>query len=431
MSHFRAASLASTREAATDRRQQLARPAGRVAQAIPRGFLLTQIRAIICFNMKRVHFYGASILIGMGLPILVFAQFKGPTTQPPGGNVPGVIWNMLGGGTQSGATININGSATVNDITTAPSVTNHIFGNNFLEPGKAFHVNQLGAATYYMGNWGGSGSSVQPLTYTVNGDLYAERVGPFYTGAGNEGRMQARKFCFYPGTNPSDCLSSWSSLNSLYVQKVGDSMTGKLSISLGALSGVALETYSGSGTGVSSTAVFAVQGKGMGAGSVGGTFSGGTGVIGNATGNGGIFTGGGYGITSDGASGSVFTNNSTDIVYLSSPGYGVYTSVPSTDYALYTNGKNRLGGVTSIVGNLTVSGNEWGDGTGSSYGNKTDPSGATHYPYTVAPINNGQCYYRSTSQASGSWIYCPAGTYMAGMQANMVANTYNIMCCLQ
>lgn len=77
-----------------------------------------------------------------------------------------------------------------------------------------------------MGNWGGSGGVAQPLTYTVYGDVMAERVNP-YVGTGNEGRMQARKYCFWPG-NPADCITSWPTGAGVYVLKAGDTMTGTL-----------------------------------------------------------------------------------------------------------------------------------------------------------------------------------------------------------
>ena len=102
--------------------------------------------------MKRVFLrYIAPIAIGLSIPSAIFAAsavFSGPTTQPTGGNVPGVIWNMVGGGTQPGAVINIDGAASMGSANIAGQASagnimtntndSNIRKNILLEPNKNY-----------------------------------------------------------------------------------------------------------------------------------------------------------------------------------------------------------------------------------------------------------------------------------------------------
>ena len=201
--------------------------------------------------MKRSTIFIASCgILGAMLPMIALATpaFVGPTTQPPLGNVDGVIWNNpsklqsggfnISGAAQSGA-LSVSGSAViggdtnVQTITTKPNLINYLLGNNRLQSGDSFQVNTVspGASVYSFLNRDPSYASalnqVGPLTVLVNGAL---KVMPTQqTGPGTDGSVQAKKFCFSPGA-ASDCLTAWPPVGS-YVSKAGDSMTGGLTIS--------------------------------------------------------------------------------------------------------------------------------------------------------------------------------------------------------
>ena len=174
--------------------------------------------------IMRAHLRNIAIATFLfGSPQLVLAAtFQGPAQQPPSGNAPGVIWNMKDNPAtvQTGAVINVPGlrnDPTLNDL--------------YITSGKSFHIDQNGASTYQMGNWGGSGGSQKPLTFYLNGDIQVSDFSP-YTSQGTRGRVQASEFCFNPGSGPSDCISDWASAGgSGFVLKTGDRMTGPLLIS--------------------------------------------------------------------------------------------------------------------------------------------------------------------------------------------------------
>ncbi len=228
--------------------------------------------------MKRFNWRIVATVCAIGsIPVIGFATtaFQGPSATPPAGNVPGVIWNMAGTGqTQTGAEINISGTAKVSNIE-ATTIDNTILRDIYLEGTKAFRIDYNGAATYNMGNWGGAGGTSKPLGFTIYGDVKSDWVDP-YVGTGNEGRMQARKFCFHPG-NPTDCITNWSGASGNYVLKTGDTMLGTLKI---------YDTNNGLFSSASATAIFGYAdgssgtggdfyGKGYGLKAVGGSFVGG------------------------------------------------------------------------------------------------------------------------------------------------------------
>ncbi len=133
--------------------------------------------------------------------------FRGPAKAPPSGNVAGVIWNLPPGSTPQDAEINITGQAKLKNISTAVGSRNELFGDIFLEAGKQIRIDTSGASTFGIGNWGGLGGTQMPLTLTVNGGLKIDSIAP--AGLGNDGRVQADKFCFNPGA-AADCISAWS-----------------------------------------------------------------------------------------------------------------------------------------------------------------------------------------------------------------------------
>jgi hypothetical protein len=212
--------------------------------------------------MKRV--YLRTLLFTAGAvftPVAIYAaSFQGPGSgcTPPNCNVPGVIWNMQGTGQiQPGARIDIDGEANFGNS----GQTNDVLGNIGLENAKAFVVSQNGSATFYMGNW--YAAVARALSFTTYGDIYVDRVSP-YTGVGLEGRVQARKFCFYPGTGPNDCVTNWNS--GLHVLKAGDSMTGQLNINSASSYGLFAEspTWGIEGEGGAVGVIGAVQTNGVG-----------------------------------------------------------------------------------------------------------------------------------------------------------------------
>ena len=181
---------------------------------------------MLCYtvaNMSRTTIKSAFIaIIALGLPIAALAQFKGPTQTPTGGNVPGVIWNASGSSvTQPNAQVDFTGTNWI----TNPTVKSD-FG---LTNGRSFRVDLNGLSTYNIQNLN-NGLGNKPFQFTDYGDLFTPGVTP-YVGAGYEGRMQARKFCFYPGTNPGDCITAWPSAGAgQYVLKTGDAMSGQLTV---------------------------------------------------------------------------------------------------------------------------------------------------------------------------------------------------------
>ncbi len=148
--------------------------------------------------MKRAHLrYIAPITISLLIPFGLYAstQFTGPSQSPTGGNTPGVIWDMSTGGTQS-ATINISGTATVNNN---QSVT----GDVYLSNGKALKIQDAASTSYNIGNWYGGTS--KPFTLSLYGDLVLRSFAPGSAGA--RGRVDAQEYCI----NGANCITAWPS----------------------------------------------------------------------------------------------------------------------------------------------------------------------------------------------------------------------------
>ncbi|MBP9863991.1 hypothetical protein KBC54_00890 [Patescibacteria group bacterium] len=312
--------------------------------------------------MKRDYLKVIALLsLGLCFPAVAFGEtWKGaPAFSPPQGNTAGVIWNTAGGGQQTGAEINIDGGATVGSTLTVTGVgtivNDAILKSDVnLTSGKAFKINQQGLATFYMGNWfGGNASS---LIINHKGDLMVDRVPPNYVGPGNEGRVQARKFCFYPGAE-ADCITSWPTGGGLFVNKTGDSMTGPLSLTVGpaftavmADGGTIGGRFAGTSTGI--------QGFSNAAGGYGGAFTGGvrgvqaqgttyglfaqtanvgsgTAVYGFNGATGGDFDGLSYGVKGNGGTAGGYFTDKTNTTYtqLATPSYGLFTN-----NTIYTSG---------------------------------------------------------------------------------------------
>jgi hypothetical protein len=397
--------------------------------------------------MKRFSYILSAVFVVASIPLLVLAQFQGPSQSPPNGNVPGVIWNAAGTGVQqTGAQINIDGDVnsdgsvsakgdiTGNDInaggnlksagdvitrtvsttmeTTPNTLFNYNYGNIVLQSGRAFHIDQSGSSTYWMGNW--ANGSQTPLTFYLNGDLQVSDLNLFPLKQGNRGRVQATQFCFNPGTNPSDCITSWAMNSGLYVQKIGDAMTGPLSIA--APTNVTGLTISGGSIGadLSATTVgLQVYGGNYGAYIAGG--------------------GSGYG------------------TWLSYPSYGTYVTVPaSSNYGLYVNAAGGLTGAqqsavyanvpvgtvglatagrVEATGDLDVAGNTWGGVNSGDFTGRYQQSvfGAPQWQDYV-PANN-KCANRVNAIAGGGSYTCPNGTYMGGVQLNANQQVTNLICC--
>lgn len=183
--------------------------------------------------MSRFHFRTAFITAGVLLPTTILAAtFQGPSQTPPNGNVPGVIWNVVGT-SASQYQAKINFGTPVSGVPYINALSDFGFTS-----GKALRVDVNGPSALNMGNWGGPGGSGKDLTFTIYGGERVMSIGanPIL---GQDGRVQADKFCFNPG-NPSDCIMSGDTGNwlsgggsGLYVLKAGDTMTGLLTASAG------------------------------------------------------------------------------------------------------------------------------------------------------------------------------------------------------
>ena len=167
----------------------------------------------------------AGLVLGLGIPLtfaLAQQTFTGPPncSTPPCNNVPGVIWNAQTGSVQPNAQMDFSGT----NWGTYPTVKSD-FG---LNTGNFFRIDQSGPSTFGMKNKGGLGGTSKPFTFSIEGGLKTIGISG-NSVLGEDGRMQADKFCFNPG-NPADCITSWPSGGGNYVLKTGDTMSGALSI---------------------------------------------------------------------------------------------------------------------------------------------------------------------------------------------------------
>lgn len=392
------------------------------------------------------------LTMSLAMPLSALASFAGPTQSPPGGNVPGVVWNRsaVGGaaGEQSGADFNISGSG-------------RLGGDFILGDAKALRIDKAGPATFNIGNWG---SGMQPLSVNIYGDLVTNPTG---VGLGqSEGKITAPKFCL--GT---DCITSWSAGGSgsgdvtdvvagagilvstpsgpspsvafdasygdnRYVNITGDTMTGQLTVN--AAGGAAVVgngptggAFDGTVSGVNArglnygiTAYTALIGTGTAVqgfnGDVGGDFSGAT--YGVKT-NGGIYgyysdgnpsygfyapVAGTYGVYGQGdTSGGYFRNgiNSSYAAYLGYNGYGGYFTSPAGSFSIYGTENMYVGGNTTLNGGASVNGDL--DAAGNSLDN---------------------CAWTSPYVADGASIICPASTpIMSGIQRS--GTSMRAYCC--
>jgi hypothetical protein len=257
-----------------------------------------------------------AIAIVLAFPVMTYAGFNGPAvfcgndvtgkpiSDPQLCNVPGPLWLNTTGSAQQHGTIR-------------------------LTPGDQFQINSNESSTYSFGNWSLNGDTQSPFSMNVNGELDVNAFAP-YVGTGIEGKVQAYKYCFNKAVNgiTNDCITSWPvggggtltgitagtgvsvsgaspsptvSLNTAYsdgryVQKAGDSMTGRLSITaVPSTYGVVDANASAGGSGI------AVSGRGS---AQGGYFDGSTfGVNAHTSGGTAITTSGGNtGVDAQGSS---------------------------------------------------------------------------------------------------------------------------------
>lgn len=443
------------------------------------------------------------ISLGLAAPLFVFADawLGAPNVPPPQGNTPGIIWNTidLGNVVQPQARINIDGNATVGGSAivagnaTIGSTLNVTGKGTILDDSKfkrdvylsdtfAFRVDQDGLASFNMGNWGGPVAPNQkPLSMNINGDLFLHAIFP-YTDTGNRGRVQAEEFCLNPGAD-ADCITAskgWPSGNSgLYVQKIGDVMSGGLTINLtpgntgvavsgGGIGGV----FTGSFWGVEATsdnfAVYAhtdTAGKGTAVwgtnGATGGLFQGTVngvrGTASNAGSSGGYFTGtNGYGVTAEGLTAGIQGNatgpadNSVGGIFNAVAPYGSGAIATGKLYGIQGNtsaygtgvagsggyfggvfeGTNAgaLGYASAIDGNAGIFVNTYPtpnistDISGRYYGLKTNGD-------IIAPSNTlANCALQPSGFVDGAVATCPASLpLMNGMKR--VGTTTYLNCC--
>lgn len=247
------------------------------------------------------------------------ATFSGPPAglTPPAGNVPGLILNFQDSddpnATQAGAQIRIGAS----------NVQQKLFGNVELSSGGVLGPSLLGSASTTLANIYNKAS--YPFLLSVRGGLNVDT--PVSPGAtpDRDGRVQARKFCLNPISGVPDCISAWptSPDTNAYVQKTGDTMTGTLTVTPGAVAnGI-----------VSNGALTAVYGVGTNYGVYGGSsVANGIGVYGyqsNGVGVGGYgktgasFVGTSEGLLSSGPVGARLSGQGTGLEAFASAGAGV------------------------------------------------------------------------------------------------------------
>lgn len=310
-------------------------------------------------NMKRIHLLlGTGLVMGVILPTAYLlaagaAGFTGPPcSSPQSCNVPGVIWNVAGTSvTQDGAVINIPGGQLLGQIVSDVGLSDT----------KSIRVDKDGSASFNMGNWYGGPS--KPLTFTVYGGARAVGI-TANPVLGEDGRMQAYKFCFDPivNGNPDDCITDWSQAGGgapadVWVNTTGDSMTGQLIVNGGS-------SFSGGA---------AVWARNDAANGYGGYFQGSqdTGVYGW----GGLVGVNGYspgdGVRGTGFSGGTFYGNNN--------GWGVFASGPTYGVNAMCTNAACTGGIFSSNNGIGVKGtasNVGGDFTGTTYGAYGRGSGA-------------------------------------------------------
>ncbi len=305
-----------------------------------------------------------AIAIVLAFPVMTYAGFNGPAVfcgndvtgksiaEPQLCNVPGPLW------------LNSTGSAQQHGIIRLTS-------------GDQFQVNASSTSNYNFGNWGGAGSTQSPFKLNVNGGINVNAISPYTPVNGIDGRVQADRFCFNPGTGPSDCISAWTDLTGAsgsYVQKAGDAMTGPLSVTYSDptfASGLNAFSVSGGfyGASVSGTSYgISAKGNAIGVSGWGGGGSG-TGVSGTGQQTGGAFSGQSYGISAYGnIIGASITSNSTGVSTMG-PTYGLYATTVVGGTAVYGAGGNNGGYFSGSTYGVSANGGNKGlIAYGSSYG---------------------------------------------------------------
>lgn len=181
----------------------------------------------------------ASFLL-WAIPLLVpasvlAATFSGPPAgvTPPAGNVPGLILNFQDSNdpnaAQAGAQIRIGSSG----------AEQKIFGRVTLSNGGILGPSFPSFASSTIGNYLPGG--FYPYQLVVKGGLNVDvNASPPANGPATDGRVQARKFCLNPVSGAPDCITSWPTPAAApdpgaYVQKAGDTMTGTLNVTTGAI----------------------------------------------------------------------------------------------------------------------------------------------------------------------------------------------------
>ncbi len=402
--------------------------------------------------------------LGLAVPLLVFADtwLGAPNVPPPQGNTPGIIWNTRGliNVVQKNAEINIDGNATATSafinggLRAGTAVLSQDKPVNFfedirLESGKAFNVNEPGPATFNMANWGikDNPGFVGPLTMKLSGDLMVDRVWP-YVEDGNLGKVQARRFCFFPG-GTEDCISSWPTGGGLYVQKTGDAMTGGLAITT---AGIGLDV-TGKMMGVNASSDFygvRAEATGLGVNTAGGTFQAaaplGSGVIATgklfgvqaiSSGNGTALagTGGLFGIKADGShTGGAFAGDVVGVsgLALTPAGDGGYfentdtntvTRISGRNYGMKTTGDIITDGGISVGTNVTSTNFV---STGTITAKNIKASGTIHAPNMYGL---GLCT-KTAFIADGNEILCDgARPIVSGIERDITGTKTRLTCC--
>ncbi len=184
--------------------------------------------------MRRSSTYLYALMaLAMMLPQSSMAQqyppvFEGPKALPPNGNPPGILYatddahfanpSNLVPGTDKNAIIPssvfVGGNMRLN-------------GNLSIVNNKALSIDNPGGSSITVQNLLGA----QPFTMTMKGGLLLQPSAVNSGTLGNDGRVEATKFCI-TGASPS-CTTTWTPPN-IYVLKAGDTMSGTLNVNTAA-----------------------------------------------------------------------------------------------------------------------------------------------------------------------------------------------------
>jgi len=381
--------------------------------------------------MQHRHVYILAVMTA-SLPIAALAGTWIPPSQTaPSGNVEGPVWLQTGGPSPQTGNFSVSGIGTIGGNA---NVGGDLWANSniYIPTGKTIRIDGEGVTT--MLNFGNMNPSGAGFSANIQGDL---TISGF--GASDTGTLNVKRICLTqdPPGGPATCRTTWPAGGGapadIWVDTTGDTMTGNLTINVGAgATGLSTNggTYGGdfigtangvrawgntagyfAGTGALS---YGVRGIGSLIGVRGESSSaGGTGISGEATGLSGVAV---SGLTTQDGSKGIYGNGggagSMGVQgYTNGAGsYGVYgQSNGANAYGVYGSSANGFGGYFYGGANGVVAANSAGSsgylGTG---GTGVSGFGTTAGVYGVAasaPSNWGALGWLGYGVYSASDIY--------------------------